>query len=476
MSFGRNYRATMSAAQVNVHSCSTFKGPCTFQEIQADLVTATCSSLTTTRAAAPARRWNITLFGSISMSTSIAWLNADSTLFYLYIPSYGTPTLLQVKLACRVLMGVYMLFLVATRYYCHVKHLADALKRYDMHVTSTAVRFDILVGEPTSLVVANPFVCAFFIVDIWASAEYVGLACLRVSQLSTWYKFMLGLLSFGRMMWFSAAGLLLLNVWLCCSTFKLRKFQPVDVMYLTMASFTMGPVAVYVQGLIPAAVEMYTYMFGALATTDPTTGAVATIDCTFSLAIFSITMCIVPVAFGYSTVCATSAARVTVQRVRRASSSLTSSGPHHRIVVEGPHHYEESRFNFNDYKQRLSLWFCHDGRVTDGVCYGGSAYRLFNLYSTAQVNRTINQRGTDCYVFGYNSSNALVEITRVSLVSHINLPPLARVVPHNNAVEHTTDHSTTCAVGRIVFSGRRDIGGTPSIILRRGVDGSPWVA
>ncbi|KAH9102234.1 hypothetical protein AeMF1_021148 [Aphanomyces euteiches] len=417
-----------------------------------------------------ARTWDIALFG-LPKSSSVAWVEPETfQVYYLYVPSRLPRSWFFFKFVARCFIWIHMLRLVAGSYFGPVWHLYKSLQSYPMHDKSAAVRYEIVVGDLTSIVVSNPIVCSFFLFDLWASAEYVGLSCLRVTQTTDWFYFMLGLLNFSRTIWFSLAWLVFLNFALQRLQ-RTTKFQPVDATFLAAASYLFGPFVTYLQTLFPFVVYVYTIILGVLEQIDPVTGQVVAIDCTIVMLVFSITMSCIPLALGLPKI-AKSVTRVAVERVRRMSSHLGIVGPRIGSLDVIPTRYEESSLSFNGFRQRIYFWFFRDGRNVEDVTFGGSIYRLFHNFQPAQVNQTINQRGSDCYVFGYDKLDKLVEVTRISLESRANI---ANSVLPGVVIQHV---QSPCAVGRIVFRGRGDhvVGGLPSIVVHHGVDKSPWLA
>ncbi|KAF0694803.1 Aste57867_14327 [Aphanomyces stellatus] len=431
-----------------------------------------------------ARSWHFRLFGHIT-STSVVWLDdatsdpfgSTSTIHYLFIPLRQPMAWLVFKLAARLAMWNYIVYLIVHRYVRHVCHLGHLLETHQMHEGSSAVRFDIVVGEPTPVIVAHPLICLFFIADMWVSAEYFGLACLRVSQLSNLFCFFLGLLFCARMMWFAVAVLMTTNAIL---KRRRKHFQssPVDTTTLTVLAAVLGTVAIHVQAVSPVVLEFYAFLFNA-ATVVNETGQVTGLECGYAMAVASVTLGCVPAALVFSTSLRPTKQAVG-QRLRRMSTRLGISPRTVDVAgtTEQPRHYVESMFGFSDLKQRLTLWLCCGHRANiENICYGGSAYRLFHVDAAYRTERTISQRDTDCFVFGFDATNRLVEVTRVSLVANIDmtLPRHRRGVAPT--VEDTAPQNvSTLAVGRVFIGPRCDVGALPSTSLRHGACGSAWVA
>ncbi|KAG9407864.1 hypothetical protein AC1031_021103 [Aphanomyces cochlioides] len=361
-----------------------------------------------------------------------------------------------------------MVRLVARSYLGPVWHLYKSLQSYPMHDKSAAVRYEIVIGDPTSIVVSNPIVCSFFLFDLWASAEYVGLSCLRVTQTTDWFYFMLGLLNFSRTIWFSLAWLVFLNFALQRMQ-RATKFQPVDATFLAAASYLFGPFVTYLQTLFPFVVYVYTVILGVFEQIDPATGQVVAIDCTIVMLVFSITMSCIPLALGLPKI-AKSVTRVAVDRVRRMSSHLGIVGPRIGSLDVIPTRYEESSLSFNGFRQRIYLWFFRDGKNVEGLT-SMLPLEARSIGQHKSIKQSINEEAT-AMSLGYDKLDKLVEVTRISLESRANI--VNSVLP-GVALQHV---QSPCAVERIVFRGRGDhvVGGLPSNVVHHGVDKSPWLA
>ncbi len=122
-------------------------------------------------------------------------------------------------------------------------------------------------------------------------------------------------------------------------------------------------------------------------------------------------------------------------------------------------------------------------REIEDIFAGGSIHRLFEIEPAYQKECTISQRGCDCFIFGYDESATLVDITRVSLVAHIDTRELELSVKLQKQSK-----MPMAAVGSLVFQDpcsssssssintSRDKTEKPSVTLVVGASNSPWVA
>ncbi|RHZ01781.1 hypothetical protein DYB35_013650 [Aphanomyces astaci] len=220
--------------------------------------------------------WNITIL-TTTASTSVLWIvpgndlgstsassstnSSASTVYYVYRPVVKPLLWRLVKFLYRIGLCVWIFMLCTTHYYCHVYHLYNNLKTIPLHVTSPAItRYEILVGEPTCVVLSNPWLCLAFVVDICASTEYVGQACLRVCQTENWLYFGLGLLYLGRTVWCAYSTLTILNIVLkrCHRT---TWFAPANTTVLAVAATWAGGGIVTIQKQWPKVLDLYTSLF-----------------------------------------------------------------------------------------------------------------------------------------------------------------------------------------------------------------------
>ncbi|KAF0731470.1 hypothetical protein AaE_009258 [Aphanomyces astaci] len=392
-----------------------------------------------------------------------------------------------VKFLYRIGLCVWIFMLCTTHYYCHVYHLYNNLKTIPLHVTSPAItRYEILVGEPTCVVLSNPWLCLAFVVDICASTEYVGQACLRVCQTENWFYFGLGLLYLGRTVWCAYSTLTILNIVLkrCHRT---TWFAPANTTVLAVAATWAGGGIVTIQKQWPKVLDLYTSLFLPYDVDEDVSKLhhIGHMDIALIMAVYLGTMGNLPFAVAggsrvlkkVRSVMMTSRLKQKVSFVsiliatnRRRSSGTTSSLRRLRsieMVVEPPKHMVESSFHYNDFKHRLMLWFCNLGHLKDDMYTGGSVYPLFQQCPDYQSQCTISQRGGDCYVLSYDRRDDLVEVTRVTLVSQIDLTVVHRPFRINQL-------TTNAAVGRFVVAKKSDA--IRAATLHRGCSNSPWVS
>ncbi|KDO20014.1 hypothetical protein SPRG_14162 [Saprolegnia parasitica CBS 223.65] len=126
-------------------------------------------------------------------------------------------------------------------------------------------------------------------------------------------------------------------------------------------------------------------------------------------------------------------------------------------------------------RYRLMAWYCRLQHIYSGRrVLGGSAYDLFSIDSRFRRMMTVGQNGTDCYVFGYDADNRLTEITRLSLLSRVDLTCFGlesgkRVRP--DACVSPTTPAPSLAVGCVHLPR-----GNRGLDIEFGAEHSPWLA
>ncbi|KAF0694804.1 Aste57867_14328 [Aphanomyces stellatus] len=513
-------------------------------DLLADMANALCDNSTARPSTTVDRLWRMN-FVEVYAFVSAAWVvpgddvhdtpsssspssNKTSTVYSVFIP-VTKPTPWRVgKLIFRLVLCIWIAR-ICVRYYEHVRHLRANLRRFVLHTHSSAVQYEIILGEPTCLVLANPFLCAAFVADLWASTESVAQACLRVCQTNDPFLFLVGMVYLSRMVWCAYLGLALLNP-ILKRTRRTHVVAPANTTALALAAFLAGGGLTYVQSSWPAMVAIYTWLFAL----DSSLGGVHIVrmNTFFVVLVYSLTMTALPcgvsaanASFNFLWYCWYHRFRpkISIMSLHVLSSSRRNSTRRNSVrrksierMAEPPRHFAESQLDFNDVKQRLILWLCRvRSMARSDLCTGGSFYPFFHLFPMFQRHCTISQRGSDCYIFGYNNAKTLIEVTRVSLVHQVDVPsplpppsssrirkpdPLTAAAIELKADRQSSSASSSsnasvplsllasprhpfpiqeapidCAVGRLVM-GKSKTTGVISVVLFRGARQSPWVA
>ncbi|OQR89060.1 hypothetical protein ACHHYP_20275 [Achlya hypogyna] len=146
------------------------------------------------------------------------------------------------------------------RYYRHYGHLVRSLRQ---HGHSDYVVFEVIIGDPATIVQLNPIVCAVFVLDFLASIDYVSRAMLRATQIESLIAFGLATLYLSRALWFAYTGLSLASFVL--KHLRIVHFTPLDTTTLAvLISILVGPFT-YLQSRTLVCIDVYYWVIaGAL--------------------------------------------------------------------------------------------------------------------------------------------------------------------------------------------------------------------
>ncbi|RHY83859.1 hypothetical protein DYB37_011065 [Aphanomyces astaci] len=354
-----------------------------------------------------------------------------TTVYVLFIPDVRTMSWRYTKLAWRLLLCLSLAVLIVTSYICPLWQLKGNLERYAVVAPSPVsqkgsnerrrrvVRYNVVVGEPSCFVLTKPWVCIAFAADLLASTLYVAQACLRVCQTTSLLHFALGTLYLGRTVWFSYTALASVNValkrWQKC-----HWIRPANTTVLAIAAGVVGGTITNVQGQWPPILQVYTWLFMLHSRQD--TNQTMQMDSIFVNLVFAMTMCYLPAGVvGGRAVC------------RRLCTVYRRP---HVVMAE-----------------------------THLVFHGGSIATLFALHPSFQAHCTLDQRGGDCYVCGFDATDVMVTITRVACIR--GQLDMTRVTIDSDAPANRV------AVGSLTISSAN---GPLVVTFRRGVDDCLWMA
>ncbi|RQM19662.1 hypothetical protein B5M09_011319 [Aphanomyces astaci] len=354
-----------------------------------------------------------------------------TTVYVLFIPDVRTMSWRYTKLAWRLLLCLSLAVLIVTSYICPLWQLKGNLERYavvaPLHGSQKGskerrrrvVRYSVVVGEPSCFVLTKPWVCIAFAADLLASTLYVAQACLRVCQTTSLLHFALGTLYLGRTVWFSYTALASVNValkrWQKC-----HWIRPANTTVLAIAAGVVGGTITNVQGQWPPILQVYTWLFMLHSRQD--TNQTMQMDSIFVNLVFAMTMCYLPAGVvGGRAVC------------RRLCTVYRRP---HVVMAE-----------------------------THLVFHGGSIATLFALHPSFQAHCTLDQRGGDCYVCGFDATDVMVTITRVACIR--GQLDMTRVTIDSDAPANRV------AVGSLTISSAN---GPLVVTFRRGVDDCLWIA
>ncbi|KAH9188503.1 hypothetical protein AeNC1_009526 [Aphanomyces euteiches] len=199
------FRAVYPLASASTNSCSLpavsdLPGSIFYPSRVRDNLTGAMCALSPFHAA-----WNIHYMG-FPVSMSMVWTTIEdgaTTVYYIFSPINLSISWCVAMLFCRFAMSGYIVRRTWLDYYVHVQRLQSSSR--DM----TAV----VVGEPTSLILANKWVILAFVADLTIHPTGMGAATVRLLYAKDAWAFCQGVVYFSRFVWFSYAAIWLGNEW-----------------------------------------------------------------------------------------------------------------------------------------------------------------------------------------------------------------------------------------------------------------------
>ncbi|ETV94403.1 hypothetical protein, variant [Aphanomyces invadans] len=409
---------------------------------------------------------------------------ASFTVYYLFIPDKLSPWWLAFKFLYRAMLSLTILGLAIQSYYRHVGHLCANLAHFPLqpHQASlgAVTRYEVIVGEPSPLVMSNPYVCLAFVADICATSEYMGQACLRVCQTQSLWYFALAMVYLGRLVWCAYGTLVMHNAvrkrwgWAALTT-------PVDSTQVAVMVYFVGGFLTYLQGLWPSLINVYTWLFALDSTpaSDAPDHRLVSMNIELAILVYLVTVCGTPYVLSAGSYMSRRlfSRCVSFFSCRRIWHSLSQQKVH-AVLCPPP------LTTPTDTKGYIRQWLC--AVKGDVACMGGSMYQVFRWHpSTFQAQATIDQTPTDCFVCGYDVTKTLVEVVCVSLVSQIDLKGYHRghttsranrkqfVAQHALSTAGECTSSKKLAVGRLVANQSHT--GSAVVQYAAGAKNSPWI-
>ncbi|KDO26816.1 hypothetical protein SPRG_08106 [Saprolegnia parasitica CBS 223.65] len=407
-----------------------------------------------------------TVFG-LPSSVSAVWIDGYHCIYFAAQLSRGPRAWLYCKFGFRVGMTLLILYRLWTTYYVHYRSLARALRRFG--AGGFGERLEIIVGDPTCLILQNTWICVLFVIDFWCSLEVVGQCFVRIGQTQDLWTFALATLYLSRTVWFAYLTLNVSGYVLrrCASEHRCAQADPTSV--AVAVAIAVGPVT-YLQLRIPFFIDVYHFLFTCLL---PPERYWDYKEDALPVLFYSMLIGFLPLAYGLGTPILRSAlhrfqrvvwVQSTVAAVdhslRRLSVVMTRSLPRAMTMVDVEDEF--GQVSFNDWKHRLlfALLFgcCRPKQRVPKVYKGGSIYVLFTTHRHYQRNAAFSFRGSDCYVVSHTTTS--VTSYRLSLIDALHLPRHAGIA---------CGVRPTSAFGQIVY--RKDGMAT----LEYGTDGSHWI-
>ncbi|EQC38914.1 hypothetical protein SDRG_03872 [Saprolegnia diclina VS20] len=245
-------------------------------------------------------------------------------------------------------------------------------------------RYTIVWGDPSVLVLANPYICIGFLIDAWLSADMAGLAVLRLYQTSDRWLLLRSSLYLSRVVWAAYAAL-------CATNAALKRwkrehlFSPLDP---TVAVILVTVFCVSISWLsqnVGVFLKTMRYLYELAGSTGEST------DIFVGCSAFTLAIPLVPLGHGFL-------------RSLAATNSV------------GPSSY--SSFRYKNLKNRVwsRMTRCWQRRPEPRVALGGTMHALRPRFKTCV---TMDWHATDCFVLCY-CNDVLDTTLRVGLLNALD--------------------------------------------------------
>ncbi|KAF0733080.1 hypothetical protein Ae201684_009902 [Aphanomyces euteiches] len=130
--------------------------------------------------------------------------------------TWEPPVFAWIKFVARLALGIYVGHQAWVHYYRHFRCLA--LNLTSLGIPGPFIKYEIYFGDATYFILSRPFVTLIFVLEFYLSIAYIGLACVRCSQLEDGMQFFLGCLYASRAVCFAYFVMRY-------ATFAIKRFQ-----------------------------------------------------------------------------------------------------------------------------------------------------------------------------------------------------------------------------------------------------------
>ncbi|KDO28164.1 hypothetical protein SPRG_06211 [Saprolegnia parasitica CBS 223.65] len=287
-------------------------------------------------------------------------------------PQYGLWLWFKFGYRC----GLLSLVLIMTwrRYYRHcieLQHIVRALGHASPRPDDDDWCYELVLGDPTALILMDPGICGLFSIDLWLSAQYMGISMVRAAQTANLYSLFFGFLYYSRTVWFAYFALAVTSHALK----RFRKehlFADVDKTLVAIAVACSNIPLTYVQTHTPL-VRVYMWLFACLPSADP----YHQVDVAIGCILLSLIIASVPVSYGFG------------YRAYRAQRKRQT--PNARYTSQA----------FNGLKTRSVLCLvraCGRRYPKSMLESGGSVYAAIEADPRYAQHPTLSLRSVDCYL------------------------------------------------------------------------------
>ncbi|OQS01164.1 hypothetical protein ACHHYP_01738, partial [Achlya hypogyna] len=379
------------------------------------------------------------LMGFTCIWTTYDIQTANLTFYFATMPVYDM-RLIWFKFVYRVLLTVYVVLQLWRQYYRHYWSLFNDLRRVGSldNEFCSIHRYQVYVGDPTSVMLSDPLLSAAFQVDIFLStSEMIG-ASLRTLQRDDMTRWIFAILYCMRMIWFVFCGMRY-------GTFAIKRLRwehrvaPLDTTLTTIATLVIANIFSILVGTTRV---LYFHLWSnTIASSDASAielvpAAILTATITMSSSVFAS----MGLAYGKK-----------AYRILGILNIFT--------LVSVGRYTRSATFRHLSIKQRV-LFRCFRSRAQ--VRRGGSIYQLHKHHPRSRRLPLVALESADCFMDCYDAKGRIVVQLRLSLLSiGLDLSEHAKVEVDSTESAFCTivSHDTLSSVFHI----------------RQGANQSPWL-
>ncbi|EQC28086.1 hypothetical protein SDRG_14179 [Saprolegnia diclina VS20] len=360
------------------------------------------------------------------------------------------------KFVYRVGTTVGIGLLLWRRYYKHCVALQRQLARlgHAHELRSGEYSYVISIGDPTAVVLTNPWVALAFFVDVWASFDTLSFAVLRGSQNEDAIELLVAFLYLSRAVWLAYFGLSVMSAGLKHWR-KEHVFGEVDPTLVAIAVTIYGPLLTYFMGNSAWLLQVYWYLEECMV---PTSAHGHELVVLLPCLIYTLSLTMAPLLFGL----------------------VKAIAVRWHDATESDERYSSLRFTTAKTRAIVAIFrLCQPQVAVSVLKLGGTIYALFDAAPRYKANPTISYVGTDCFVYCYRNGELEMRL-RLSLLEALDVHASAkseRAAVDTREVSPFTMHELVLPMG-IQRPGERKIKVSPtparSVRLRRPREPSVW--
>ncbi|EQC30931.1 hypothetical protein SDRG_11409 [Saprolegnia diclina VS20] len=291
-----------------------------------------------------------------------------------------------IKLVYRLATTLLVWHRLWHRYYVHVLALEATVRRCGHRHKPGAWTYEVLAGDPTAIVLLDPWIASAFYIDVWLSVTNLAMAVIQQMQSANFYIKVLSATYLSRTVWFAYWSLCLVSRLLKRYAIE-HKFSEVDPTLLAIAVSVYGPVLTSLNGQVPFMVAFYQWSFAYFL---PVSAQDDQVEVSLAILVYTLNIAILPVLYGF---CAP---------LLRHCCCRASRRPNY------------SSYTYSNFKSRL-VFDCFRLIPPGATALGGNVHQAIERDPHLKRCPTISLRATDCFLTVYCNGQRQ-ETLRLSLL------------------------------------------------------------